>query len=212
MYPIKDAAHAAMMERFIQYRQRTGDKDGVEPEFPFDWYGHRGYVDVVSYWEKEGGSFLDLYELKVTIEDVGETLRQFQRQGEYFVQFFNRERATTPILCWGNYLVLLSSSENVTVVKQHIGTFDRVFAEKSKPLALTFHNLAKVRDSGEFPMLGFRYLLMFDPLNYSEEPTCISFDLGRDRIVRRLQSCEVYRNRKDFLERLRGTGRPTNPN
>lgn len=132
---MRDKKHAEMMRAYVEWYRNTYKVEDthdveVEIEVPFNWYGERGFVDLLAkrtipvYAPFVGRNpeikiigkdcFYDICELKTRIEDLGETIRQIRRAKE----FFPLARGLLKSHCFG-WLVLLDISDNRRCFKEN---------------------------------------------------------------------------------------------
>lgn len=95
---MSDKKHAELLSKFMDWKKKyykkgktKGKKKIVKclTEVPYNYYGDRGFVDLVfrTRNEYDDGMFLryiTLYELKTDLDDIGRAIRQVKKQKRYF--------------------------------------------------------------------------------------------------------------------------------
>ncbi|HID30231.1 MAG TPA: hypothetical protein EYP19_09520 [Desulfobacterales bacterium] len=160
-----DKVHAALVNWLIREIRSQADVGGyddtyqVYPEFAYNYYGHRGSVDVLTYhvgWsqgEKRTQGILELYEVWSAIHRLEEAIRKFNEKAEFTPKYFLASRKPEGgIGLQRNFFVLLNSLQNVTLIRENWHTFNSQFFE--------FHKILNVLD-----WVVVNQLVLIDPLN-----------------------------------------------
>lgn len=160
-----DKVHAALVDWLIKEIRSRADVNGydhmyqVYPEFPYNYYGHRGSVDVLTYhvgWrqgEKDPQGVLELYEVWSAIHRLEEAIRKFNEKAEFVPKYFLTSRKPNEgIGLQRNFFVLLNSLQNITLIRENWQTFSSQFFE--------FHKILNVLD-----WVVVNQLTLIDPLN-----------------------------------------------
>jgi len=132
----QDSNHADMVQKFkrkIRYFEDSEqyDKydDSFELEVPYNYYGNRGYADLLRReYERKKENVDDwtllrivAYEMKTSIQDVGETTRQVKKMDKYLP-----ESEEFPEGKFESVLVILDTEENREIVKENIDYFEGI--------------------------------------------------------------------------------------
>jgi len=107
---IFDKEHAEFMNQFISEYKEKGYN--VEHEVPYNWYGDRGFIDIVLC----KGNKLIICELKPQLTDIGETIRQVRKAEDVFLKAKPEYSRFEDIKF---VLVLKATNENLEVCKQY---------------------------------------------------------------------------------------------
>lgn len=107
---LKDKKHAEMIQSWV----RNHPNSSYKFEVPFNYFGERGFVDLIS-------DEVNLYSFKTEIVDLGETLRQFNRMKEFYPKYVH----AAPIH-FTSRLVMLHSPENIGIFSQFKEAFDNI--------------------------------------------------------------------------------------
>lgn len=79
----KDSKHAELVQEFKQYwKEKTEDSKEIlsELEVPYNYYGERGFIDLkIEEFQNNKLEKCMLFEMKTSLQDIGETTRQFKR-------------------------------------------------------------------------------------------------------------------------------------
>ena len=208
MREVRDKAHAIMVNELVRVLEGKERVDSeIRLEVPFDSCGYKGVVDIVHSYTVLTNEpndrrirFLDIYELKTEIQDVGGALRQFNIYKEYLPKWFEKERALEPIFCMLNHFVLLSTKQNVNIILEFLPSFKGVLTDSvSEWEVIGLRKLA----FGELPKTSWAYLLLFNPLN--PDPSFPRVDLNKPKreLGSELLSVAPFKDRKDFLQSYR---------
>jgi len=160
-----DKVHAAMVNWLVEQIRSKADAEGydpsyqVYPEFAYNYYGHRGSVDIVAYhsgWTKDAKKaqgVIEVYEVWSAVYRLEEALRKFNEKAEFIPKYFQMTRKPKDkIGLQRNFFVLLNSLQNVTMIKDHWHIFVAQFFE--------FHKIINVLDWGVA-----NQLVLIDPIN-----------------------------------------------
>ena len=114
----KDSNHAELVQEFKQYWQgKTDDSKKIlsELEVPYNHYGERGFIDLkIEEFQNNELERCMLFELKTSLQDIGETTRQFKRMREYFPESENIDHNKTKA-----HLIILDNSDNREVIEKN---------------------------------------------------------------------------------------------
>lgn len=130
---MSDKKHRLLMTRFIA---TCLPKDTViDTEVPYNHYGIRGFVDIVSTKSFDKYNFHQLYELKTNLNDVGEAIRQVKKQEKWYKTGVDLPQQDEIM----SYLVLPFTKENVEVFLENTALFKSInliwfFPEEGKYL------------------------------------------------------------------------------
>lgn len=175
---LSDKVHAIMIEELLNdvegvkefNKERGAGDDLIKTEEPFNYFGIRGYLDVLHYgrWPFDNKSCLNkeeieilggddlhkgvlsIYECKPRITNLNETMRQITKYSEYVIPEFVKRYPKRPIGLSYTHLVLLNTKENCDLILK----FEKTFAA-------TFQNKP---GSAYFETKNRRRLVLFDPL------------------------------------------------
>ncbi len=79
-----DEKHSELLINYLRYLRETditGIKKRYEAELYINYFGERGYIDIIV----ESIDNLTFYEIKPDIEDTGATIRQIKKYGELLI-------------------------------------------------------------------------------------------------------------------------------
>lgn len=107
---IWDKDHAKFMKGFVAEYKAQGWSE--EHEVPYNWYGQRGWIDVLLH----KGNTLLVCELKPKLENVGETIRQIKQAQEVFLKALPSYKKFDDIQY---LLVLKANDENLRLCKKY---------------------------------------------------------------------------------------------
>jgi len=158
-----DRVHAAMVDWLLGEIRRSPEAQAyglgyrTYPEFVYNYYGHKGSVDILTYHaqgsDKTPGGVVELYELWSGIHRLEEALRKFNEKAEFVPKYFQQTRKPGEKLgLQRNYFVLLNTLENVTLIKDNWHTFTSQFRE--------FHKIVDIVDRAIT-----NQLVLVDPLH-----------------------------------------------
>ncbi len=127
-FRILDKEHADMAKGFVKDLKKRGYKTRVE--MPYDYYSEGGFVDVVAWSNDE----LVTCELKPTLVNIDETLRQINHTRNFFL-------IAKPELAESrkprNLLVLKATTDNLNICGQYLDLLhdvDLVFWHEDKEI------------------------------------------------------------------------------
>ncbi len=138
---IKDEKHAKMITEYIKFIKLKREEFGLEEwefetEVPYNYYGDRGYVDLIVI-EKNKFDFgyhkKYLFEFKTEIRDVGEMLRQFKRMKKYY------PKTDDDMSEYSFNIFVLVNDKNINTILDNI----EYIGEKFIKLYMLFFNMEK---------------------------------------------------------------------
>lgn len=120
---VHDARHATLMQAYIKDMQAKG-YTLVGVEVPYNYYGQRGFIDVVLRRTTPQGEEWLVSEIKSTLLDIGEAIRQVNRAREYFLMGSTCLAPTNARVTYN--LVLRAVDSNVRLWRMHQTLLDGV--------------------------------------------------------------------------------------
>jgi len=115
---MSDKKHAELINFYIEKVKARGGKYWVEE--PYNYYGTRGFVDlVVKYSENP---FLNLYEFETKLDDVGRIIRKV-KANQHFFAIGNKRFQDFPVQC---FLIVLDTEKNRKIAFELRRLFERV--------------------------------------------------------------------------------------
>jgi len=126
---ISDKQHAEMIRIVLEEikhgntRIQNGWLRQLEVESPFNYYGERGFVDIVDYDRADNN--ITFWEMKTDLRNVGETLRQMHKTRDYFLKArssINGYKIGTDVKAMSR-LVFLDTPENWQIFNDNIELF-----------------------------------------------------------------------------------------
>lgn len=105
---VKDEKHADMINAYIEMHEKysgSAIRVNFEYEVPFNYYGNRGWVDLVQH---QSNDITMLIEFKTKLLDIGETLRQYKNMKEFYPKY----KPAKPPREYISQLIILDTHEN----------------------------------------------------------------------------------------------------
>jgi hypothetical protein len=145
---VKDEVHAKFLSNFYDTHKALGSETrAFETEVPYNYFGDRGIIDFVDYWinrtynlsdlsDLEPSNpglldFLQLYELKTELLDIGETIRQVKKAKLFFAKGFEGNidhlkfnPAPEHKLIVRSSLVILKTEKNISDLQKYCTSFE----------------------------------------------------------------------------------------
>jgi len=106
---MKDEGHAEMIRSWIGRMRYVERKIPFELEVPYNFFGERGFIDLVVRAENHEL----LFEFKTQIDDLGKTIRQFKRMTTSYPKCRGLARR------YGSMLILLDTPENEAILRKY---------------------------------------------------------------------------------------------
>ena len=154
-----------MLEQYLKNFEDTDYWD-LRVEEPYNYYGHRGRVDVVRYFtlsEPEGRfDVLSISELKTKIYNLNSELGKFKEYSEYFTKDFIKKLGITVDWFW-NYLILLDTKENRQFVYEYWETFKVIFGGVRETFKLELQ-VTQTHPDRVVPVIRLNHLYFYDPI------------------------------------------------
>lgn len=94
----KDEEHKNMIIGFIK-NMNISDYNTFETEYKFNYYGDRGYIDLLTV-SNDVNEWIDIYEFKTAIIDVGDTIRQVKKYAKNIKRMFNSSTLSCSIVVY----------------------------------------------------------------------------------------------------------------
>jgi len=105
---VHDEVHARLMKLFLT------EKRGCQIEVPFNYYGSRGFIDVLEDL-RPARNEVHLFELKPNLsQDIGEMIRQLKGYKEFYPKAACDESATYLM-----FLVSYATDENIGIIEKY---------------------------------------------------------------------------------------------
>jgi len=118
---LKDEKHAAIVEYLTRYVSKTGEELSKVTEYSFR--SSKGFIDLITYGVKDNIMDIKIYEVKSTIYDVGDTIRQIKRYANYVAGTKDKIFGAMKEKRIQTYLVLIDSKRNNKIFDDHFSTF-----------------------------------------------------------------------------------------
>jgi transcriptional regulator with XRE-family HTH domain len=119
---LRDAAHAALVERCVTLLVRHGWR--VIPEYTFNHFGDRGSVDILA-WHPEREALL-IVEVKGRLTDLQDLVATLHRKGRVVPRLVADEHGWRPRAI-GVLVFVDGTTANRTLVARHAATFGAAF-------------------------------------------------------------------------------------
>ena len=138
----KDNKHAEIMNYIVKNLRYTKgfpeNSQSIEVESPYNYYGDRGFVDIVVYSKNTilkrdnitekffHYDSLTLWEIKTELNDIGELLRQINRAQKYFLkarQIIGKHKIDTQRTEVKSFLVFPNTPHNIKTFNENTELF-----------------------------------------------------------------------------------------
>lgn len=146
-----DKVHAVIVNWLIELvrgKPESGKYEPEEievyPEYPYNYYGQRGSVDLMAYFSKierrdrsgpDTRNALELFEVWTAVTRLEEAIRKFNEKASVVPKAFQTTRKPLPVIgVQRNYFVLLNTMQNTLLIKDYWQIFQAQFFEFHKVL------------------------------------------------------------------------------
>ena len=200
-----DDAHVIMIKNYLKVFDSPHIK--YETEVPFNYYGTRGFVDLVEYPANPLAP-LDIHEFETQILCLNELIRDVKSRFEYFPQYLVKAKGLPQPASVRLFLILLNTKRNIEIVSENYRIFKAVLSDISnnnppQKVCLAFYDPVRMvhfrklirvgDDKTDYRTLGFYPI----DISRTSKPTMLkilipSYINGQDLIRRYKEYIEKY--------------------
>lgn len=135
-----DERHANLMNKWLSMMERNTPKSvKIETEYYFNYYGERGYIDIIDFHDfdlrNKRYSHINITEIKPIIDDVGNLIRQIKKYRETIPKVVRcKEIGRINIVVEFNAMNIQIVRDYFKILQKGLGSFEIYFVKNTIPM------------------------------------------------------------------------------